>query len=173
MKRSLPCLLAALALAAAPVIALADVQIRIAVSPTQIAQCGAGQLFTSLGNTGTQPIVARVCFAFRSSTNTFGPLCGRVALAAGVQRNHEFSFVVPAQFPVGSYALVADAVGSDGSTSHSEAPFSVVAGTCVAPNAIQDGGAVLNGMIQSIGATPDGVTPTTPSTWGALKIRYR
>ena len=76
--------------------AAAGVHVRIAVSPTTIPQCGEGHGILVVGNDGTSPILARICFALtRNDTTLLGPLCGRVALAAGERRSHEFTFFVP------------------------------------------------------------------------------
>ena len=157
--------------------ALADVKIRIAVSPTTIPLCTAGHFFIAVGNTGTQPILARVCISLvqQGTGRTFGPICGRVALAAGERREHEFNFFLPPLVPTGDYAFVAKASGSDGTTDQSVAPFTVVpppspCGPIVAPSTSDE---MMNGMLQSSGITPDGATPTQQSTWGSLKIRYR
>jgi hypothetical protein len=175
MKRLLPpLLLASLSLVSFTSPALADVKLRLAVSPSSIAQCSQGHLFVAVGNTGTHPILVRVCFALdKAGTGTvFGPFCGRLALAAGEQRQHEFTFVIPPQVPIGDYAFVARATASDGTTDQATAPFSVTAGSCV-PGTQPAVGDQLNGALQSIGATPEGATPTSESTWGRIKILYR
>jgi hypothetical protein len=175
MNRLLPAVsLASLLLIAFAGLAAADVTIRVAVTPTSIPQCGQGQLFVAVGNTGTAPILARVCFALEKvGTGTvFGPFCGRLALAAGERRQHEFTFTVPPPVPAGDYAFVARATASDGTSDQAAAPFSVTSGACVGPA----GGTaddLLNAALQSVGATPEGTTPTRPSTWGEVKIRYR
>ncbi len=167
-------LVAAAATAALATAALADVQIQLAISPSSIPQCGTGQLMVALGNTGTSPVAARVCFSFQKNGVTiFGPACGRVYLAAGEQRTHNFTFIIPSLMPAGSYALVASATGSDGSTSQSTAAFTVTAGTCLPGASIVTGDAALQSAILGIGAQPDAPLPVKPSTWGTLKIRYR
>src|ERR1043166_3690978 len=67
-----PCaLFAALAGSAA-----AAVHVRIAVSPSVIPQCGEGHGILVVGNDGTSPILARVCFALtRNDTTLLGPSC--------------------------------------------------------------------------------------------------
>ena len=175
MKRMLtPFLLASLLLVSFTSLALADVKLRLAVSPSSIAQCGQGHLFVAVGNTGTHPILVRLCFELdRVSTGAvFGPFCGRLALAAGEQRQHEFTFIVPPLVPVGDYALAAKATASDGTSDQATAPFSITAGSCT-PGAQTTVGDQLNAALQSIGATPDGTTPTSESTWGRIKILYR
>ena len=154
--------------------AFADVQVNIKVSPDQIAQCGTGQLFTALGNTGTKPIGVHLCFILRrDGTALFGPICGRAYLAAGEVRTHEFTFIMPPAVPPGNYSFDVKADGSDGTSAESVAAFTVVAGTCAGPPSPSAGVTLLNNALQSTGATPDSPTPTTQSSWGQLKVHYR
>ncbi len=155
-------------------LAWADVQVNVAISPSTISQCGTGELMIALGNTGTKPILARLCFTLdRGTTTLFGPLCGRVFLAAGENRMHKFAFVVPRLVPPGDYSLSIDATGSDGTTASSTASFTVVSGTCPPTTAATGGDAILQSALTNIGATPDGTTPVQSGTWGSIKIRYR
>lgn len=155
-------------------IAFADVQVKIAVSPTTIPQCSQGQLFTALANTGTQPILVKVCFALvRGTTTVFGPVCGHLSLAAGERRAHEFNFIVPRLLPPGDYAFAVAADASDGTSDHAAAPFTVVAGTCPGAAAQPDGSSLLNDALQSTGAQPDSPAPVPQSSWGKIKILYR
>ena len=169
-----PCaLLAVLAGSAA-----AAVHVRIAVSPTVIPQCGEGHGILVVGNDGTSPILARVCFALtRNDTTLLGPLCGRVALAAGERRTHEFTFFVPPRARPGDYAFVVRAQGSDGSSDQSAAPFTVVlsATVCVPPTAstTDPNADMLNGVMQGTNLTPDQPGSIRQSSWGHLKIFYR
>jgi hypothetical protein len=175
MKRLLtPLSLVCLLLVSFTSLAFADVKLRLAVSPTSIAQCGQGHLFVAVSNTGTNPILVRLCFALdKAGTGTlFGPICGRLALAAGEQREHEFAFIIPPVVPVGDYAFVLKATASDGTSDQATAPFSVTAGSCV-PAGAPSASDLLSGALQSIGATPEGATPNSPSTWGRIKILYR
>jgi len=178
MKRLLlPLSLAVSLLTACAGLAAADVKLRVAVSPDTIPQCTQGHLFVALGNTGTKAIMVRVCFALekQGGGTIFGPFCGRLFLAAGERREHEFTFSVPPPVPAGDYAFVAKATASDGTSDQAAAPFTVTPGPCAGPPsaAFEAGDALLRGAIQSIGATPEGTTATQPSTWGSLKIRYR
>jgi hypothetical protein len=163
---------------AAAGVASAAVHVRIAVSPTTIAQCSEGHGILVVGNDGTSPILARVCFALtRSDTTLLGPVCARVPLAAGERRSHEFTFFVPARARPGDYAFVVRAAGSDGSSDVSAAPFTIVlsATPCVPPSSsISDPNSdMLNGVMQGTGMAPDQPTPTRQTTWGRIKTIYR
>jgi len=154
--------------------AVADVQVNVKISPDQIAQCSTGQLFTALGNTGTKPIGVHLCFVLkRDATTLFGPVCGRLALAAGETRMHEFTFLVPPMLPPGNYSIGLRADASDGTNAESVATFAVVAGTCPGAPPSSAGAVLLNNALQSVGAQPDSPTPTTQSSWGQLKVVYR
>lgn len=172
MRRLLPWIVSSLLLVALTGVAAADVQIRMAVSPDTIPECSRGQLFVALANNGTAPIGVRVCFALKHDTTTvFGPFCGRLILPAGERRQHEFTFIIPPRLPAGDYAFVARAEATDGTSDQAAAPFTVTDGACAI--AAPDVDTQLNSMVSGMGATPDGSTPTTPTTWGSLKIRYR
>ncbi len=158
--------------------AAAAVHVRIAVRPDSIPQCSVAHGILVVANDGTSPIMARLCFALGSHDSTIaGPICGRVPLAAGERRSHEFMFFIPPHARLGNYAFVARAEGSDGSSDHSIAPFTVVpsAAPCIPPPPTNADPAadMLNGAVQSIGVTPDQATPTSHSSWGSLKILYR
>lgn len=157
--------------------ASAAVHVRVAVDPSTIPQCSFGHLFLALNNDGTSPILARVCFALsRNDTILFGPLCGRVQLAAGETRSHEFRFFVPPRLPVGSYKIDVHARGSDGSSDAASATFAVTAAAtpaaCV-PAAVAPEQELLNGVLSSSGLTPEAPTGNRAQTWGSLKLFYR
>ena len=158
--------------------AAAGVHVRIAVSPTTIPQCGEGHGILVVGNDGTSPIHARICFALtRNDTTLLGPLCGRVALAAGERRSHEFTFFIPPRARPGDYAFVVRAQGSDGSSDQSAAPFTVVlsATPCILPtgSTTDPNADMLNGVMQGTNLTPDQPNSIRQSTWGHLKVFYR
>jgi len=157
--------------------ATAAVHVRVAVDPSTIPQCSAGHVFLALNNDGTTPILARVCFALsRNDTTLLGPLCGRVALAAGETRSHEFMFFVPPRLPVGNYKIVVHAKGSDGSSDDAAASFAVTAST--PPTACQPGSLapeqdLLNDVLQKSGVSPEVTTQSIQRSWGTLKSYYR
>jgi len=167
------CLLLAVASSSA-----AAVHVRIAVSPTTIPQCSEGHGILVLANDGTSPILARVCFALeRNDTTLVGPLCGRVQLAAGERRSHEFTFFVPPRARPGDYGFVVHAHGSDGSSDQSIAPFTVTLATspCVPPatSTTDPNTDMLNGAMQGTSLSPDQPSSILPSSWGHIKLIYR
>lgn len=158
--------------------AAAAVHVRIAVSPSTLAQCSVGHGILVVANDGTSPILARLCFALeRNDTTILGPLCGRVPLAAGERRSHEFSFFVPPRTRPGDYAFAVHAQGSDGSSDQSAAPFTVVlsATPCIppAPSVVDPNADMLNGAIQGTDIKPEAVGTARSSSWGQLKLFYR
>ena len=179
MRRLVLSLLAPLFLVVASAgIASAAVHVRIAVSPDTVAQCSEGHGILVVGNDGTSPILARVCFTLlRADTTLFGPICARVPLAAGERRTHEFRFFVPPRARPGDYAFFVRAAGSDGSTDMSTAPFTIVASAtpCVPPPAIisDPNSDMLNGVMQGTGMTPEQPATTRQTTWGHVKTFYR
>jgi|SRR5215472_12036683 len=157
--------------------AAAAVHVRVAVDPSTIPQCSFGHLFLALSNDGTSPILARVCFTLsRNDTTLLGPLCGRVQLAAGETRSHEFQFFIPPRLPVGSYAIAVHARGSDGSMDDASAAFTVTAGAqpaaCI-PSSLAPEQELLGGVLNNSGLNPDATTGTLQRTWGSLKSFYR
>ena len=159
--------------------ALADVHVRVAVSPDSLPQCSQGHVLLAVGNSGTQRIMARVCFALvRNDSVLIGPACGRVPLAAGETRRREFTLLIPPSMPVGNYAIVARAMASDSTSDRAAAPFTVTPGNranCVhtSTDSVSPESALLNGVIQGSGFQVDVVTPARrASTWGDLKLRY-
>jgi len=178
MRRSLLRLaVAGVLVAAVAGTASAAVHVRIAVDPSSIPQCSSGHIFLALNNDGTSPILARVCFALsRNDTTLLGPLCGRVPLAAGETRSHEFMFFVPPRLPAGNYKIAVHAHGSDGSSDDAVASFMVTAATpplACQPSSVAPEQDVLNGVMQNSGLSPDVTTPTVQRTWGSLKSFYR
>jgi len=168
------CVAACLAVGAG--VAAADVKLRVAVAPDTLPQCYPGHGFVAVANTGAHPIGVRVCIALvhQGTGVVRGPMCGRLLLAAGEHRQREFTFSIPGILPTGPYALVARAAATDGTSDQAAAPFYVAPSPCVAPTGgVDSADALLNGVLTSMGATPEATTPTQPSTWGSLKIRYR
>ncbi|HEV2105604.1 MAG TPA: hypothetical protein VGU27_07715 [Candidatus Eisenbacteria bacterium] len=177
--RYLAGLLAGALLACAGGPASADVKVKVAVTPDTVFQCSRAQVFFAIGNTGTQPIGAHVCIALaRNDTVIVGPLCGNVRLAAGERRQHEFDLFVPPRTPVGQYALIARATGTDGSSDQSIAPFRVepspLGAPCFAPpSTLSPEADMTSSVLSGSGVTPDQSTGVQPSTWGRLKLLYR
>lgn len=172
--RRLPLLLAMFIVAATAATALADVQVRAAVSPDTLSQCSAGQVFTAIGNTGTDRIFVHVCVRImRADSVVLGPICGRLSLAPGERRTREFPILIPPRFPVGRYAIAIHAIANDSTSDRALAPFTVVPGICAPPTTSAGEGSLLDTVIQGLGVSPDGATEVRSQTWGTLKLRYR
>ncbi len=157
---------------------VAAVHVRIAVSPSIIPQCSEGHGILLIANDGTSPILARVCFALsRNDTTILGPLCGRVPLAAGERRTHEFTFFIPPRTRPADYAFGVRAQGSDGSSDQAMAPFTVTQATspCVPPvaSAADPNADMLNGVMQGANLSTDQPASILPTTWGRIKLIYR
>ncbi len=158
-------------------IASAAVHVRVAVSPSSIPLCSDGHFLFALGNDGTSPILAQLCFSLtRNGVPVLMPLCGRVPLAAGETRTREFDFLVPSIFPLGSYTLMVSAQGSDGSKDNSSTSFMIVPGSggaCPAASSLSPESDFMNGLAQTNGVQPEQPAPAKNPTWGQIKVIYR
>ncbi len=155
--------------------AQASLDVRIAVSPSTIAQCDTGHFFVAIGNTGTTAECSLIHFQLSYNGSPVGTGFSHVlCLPAGAHRSFEGTFIVPPLAPTGSYALTLSATSKDGSTSTSTASFTVVAGTCPrSPSSGASTQSIATGIAQTLGLTPDATAPKDPTTWGRLHQTYR
>ena len=123
-----------------------------------------------------------------SADSTAGTAAGRVFVYRGGPHLGEPPALVLAGLPgelLGAALAPAGDVDGDGladllvgapagTSDQAAAPFYVAPSPCVAPTGgVDSADALLNGVLTTLGATPEATTPTQPSTWGSLKIRYR
>ena len=152
--------------------ASAAVHVRVSIDPQTIPLCSRAHFSFGLGNDGTRPIGVRVGIALLREGQPIAAIPFMTRLAAGQRRAIEFNIFMPPLVPLGSYAFVARAQATDGTSSQSAAPFDVVQGTCATPSTgIQPTDELMRQILQGIaGGTP---TATEQSPWGAVKQLYR